>query len=118
MSFVRVRVAVPDSFLFTVTRLYELRFICTIEFIDHIQLSTRIMHKKLREAKLKLVIKTDIKDISSVGQSPKRVTPHKAQNLNVWVMDETGMKAQIAWTGQMHHLNRTYLMLKSRFYFD
>ena len=58
-----------------VGRLYELRFISTIEFIDHIQLSTRIMHKKLREEKLRLVIKTDIKDISSVGQSPKRVTP-------------------------------------------
>ena len=56
------------------TRLYELRFICTIEFNEHIQLSTRIMQKKLREAKLTLVIKTDIKDISSVGQSPKRVT--------------------------------------------
>ena len=26
------------------------------------------------EAKLRLVVKTDIKDISSVGQSPKRVT--------------------------------------------
>ena len=56
------------------TRLYELRFICTIEFINHIQLSTRIMLKRLREAKLRLVIKTDIKDISSVGQSLKRMT--------------------------------------------
>ena len=44
------------------------------EFMDHIQLSTRITHKKLREAKLRLVIKTDIKGISSVGQSPKRVS--------------------------------------------
>ena len=50
---------------------FELRFICTIEFIDHIQLSTRIMHKKRREAKLRLVIKTDI----NVEQNPKRVTP-------------------------------------------
>ena len=50
------------------------------------------MHRKLREAMLRLVIKTDVKDISSVKQSPKRVTPHKTQNLNVWVMDETGMK--------------------------
>ena len=57
------------------TRLYELRFICTIELIDHIQLSTRIKDKKLREAKLRLVINTDIKDISSVEQSLKRVTP-------------------------------------------
>ena len=30
---------------------------------------------KRREAKLRLVIKTDINDISSVGQNPKRVTP-------------------------------------------
>ena len=58
--------------------LSTIRLICTIEFIDHIQLSTRIMHKKLWEAKLRLVIMTDIKDISPVGQSPKRVTP--AQN--------------------------------------
>ena len=78
------------------TRLYQLRFICTIEFIDHIQLSTKTMHRKLREAMLRLVIKTDVKDISSVGQSPKRVTPHMTQNLNVWVMDETGMETQIA----------------------
>ena len=49
------------------------------------------MHRKLREAMLRLVIKTDVKDISSVGQSPTRVTLHKTQNLNVWVMDETGM---------------------------
>ena len=56
------------------------RFICTIEFIDHIQLSTRIMHKKCREVKLRLVIKTDINDILSVGQNPKRVTP--AQDTN------------------------------------
>ena len=54
------------------------------------------MHRKLREAMLRLVIKTDVKDILSVGQSPKRVTPHKTQNLNVWVMDETGMETQIA----------------------
>ena len=33
------------------------------------------MHKKRREAKLRLVIKTDVNDISSVGQNPKRVTP-------------------------------------------
>ena len=36
--------------------LYEVRFICTIEFLDHIQLSTRIMQKKRREAKLRLVV--------------------------------------------------------------
>ena len=75
------------------------KIICTIEFIDHIQLSTKIMHRKLREAMLRLVIKTDVtdvKDISSVEQSPKRVTPHKTQNLNVLVMDETGMETQIA----------------------
>ena len=54
------------------------------------------MYRKLREAMLRLVIKTDVKDISSVGQSPKRVTPDKTQNLNVWVMDETGMETQIA----------------------
>ena len=51
------------------------RFICTIEFIDHTQLSIRIMHNKRREAKLKLMIKTDINDILSVGQNSKRVTP-------------------------------------------
>ena len=45
-----------------------------MEFTDHIQLSNRIMHKERREAKLRLVIKTDINDISSVGESPKRVT--------------------------------------------
>ena len=54
------------------------------------------MHRKLREAMLRLVIKTDVKDISSVAQSTKRVTPHKTQNLNVWVMDETGIETQIA----------------------
>ena len=75
---------------------YQLKFNCTIEFIDHIQLSTKIMHRKLREAMLRLVTKTDVKDISSVGQSPKRVTLHKTQNLNVWVMDKTGMETQTA----------------------
>ena len=34
----------------------------------------------VREAKLRLVIKTDIKDISSVGQSPKRVTLGQGTN--------------------------------------
>ena len=62
--------AVPDQTLSTRISLYN-------RVIDHIQLSTRIMHKKLREAKLRVVIKTDIncKEILSVGQSPKRVTP-------------------------------------------
>ena len=51
------------------------------------------MHKKLREAKLKLVIKTDIKDISSVGQSPKRVTPAQGTKFKCvgygWNWDES-----------------------------
>ena len=44
-------------------------------FIDHFQLSTRIVHKMPREAKLRLINKTDIKDISSARQSGKRVKP-------------------------------------------
>ena len=53
-----------------------------INLYNHIRLSTRIMHKKLREVKLRLVIKTDIKDISSVGQSSKRVTPAQDTKCN------------------------------------
>ena len=49
------------------------------------------------------MIKTDINDISSVGQNPKRVTPAQDTKFKC-VIDETGMEIQIAWRGQMHHL--------------
>ena len=67
------------------------------------------MHKKLSEAKLRLVIKTDIKDISSVGQ---RVT----------LAQDTKFKCVgygRNWDGKTNSLkrsnvplNRIYLMLK------